>query len=191
MIATKFRRRIEGKAYNDGHPRMMILFQRHPSCQFSKNFIMADLKEQTFEHVDNMNLTQDEQLGEHLFEEERNYGLWKAVTSHKRIIFHSIAAFGAGMVFGYDTIANGASISMPSFMLAFGGMTPEHELYVPSIWASLWTAMSYLLQALGGFLIGFVSDRVGRKWPCVAACCISVAGVGIQFGASTRVVLLG
>lgn len=152
---------------------------------------MADQKETAFEHVDNANMTQDEQLGERLFEEERGYGLWKAVTTHKRIILHSTAAFGAGMCFGYDTIANGASISMPSFELAFGAMTAEHELYVPSIWASLWTAMSYLLQALGGFMVGFVSDRVGRKWPCVAACCISVIGVGIQFGASSRSMLLG
>jgi MFS family permease len=152
---------------------------------------MVDHKDPVFEHVDDANLIRDEQLGEELFEQERNYGLWKAVVTHKRIILHSVAAFGAGMVFGYDTIANGASISMPSFMLSFGAMTPEPELYVPSIWASLWTAMSYLLQALGGFMIGFVSDRVGRKWLCVAACCISVAGVGIQFGASSRSVLLG
>ncbi|TVY81732.1 Maltose permease MAL61 [Lachnellula suecica] len=152
---------------------------------------MSDQKETFSEHVDDATLSRDEQLGELLFEEERKYGLWKAIRAHKRIIFHSIAAFGAGMVFGYDTIANGASISMPSFELTFGAMTTEHELYVPSIWASLWTAMSYLLQALGGFMIGFVSDRVGRKWPCVAACCISVAGVGVQVGATSRAMLLG
>lgn len=96
-----------------------------------------------------------------------------------------------GMCFGYDTIANGATISMPGFELVFGAMTADHELYVPSIWASLWTAMSYLLQALGGFLIGFVSDRVGRKWPCVAASCLSVVGVGVQYAATSRGMLLG
>lgn len=80
---------------------------------------------------------------------------------------------------------------MPGFELYFGAMTVEHKLYVPSIWASLWTAMSYLLQALGGFLIGFVSDRVGRKWPCVAASMLSIVGVGIQFGATSRAMLLG
>ncbi|KAH6676746.1 general substrate transporter [Halenospora varia] len=151
-----------------------------------------DPKTPSFEHVNDVpsNLTPDEQLGEQLFEEERKYTLGQAIVAHKRIVFHSIAAFGAGMVFGYDTIANGASISMPGFMLTFGAMTAEHELYVPSIWASLWTAMSYLLQAVGGFMIGFVSDRVGRKWPCVGACLISVAGVGVQFGATSRGMLL-
>ncbi|KUJ16635.1 MFS general substrate transporter [Mollisia scopiformis] len=151
---------------------------------------MADSKGATFEHLDN-GRTQHEQLGEQIFGRERQYSLWKAIKVHKRIIFHCVAAFGAGMCFGYDTIANGATISMPGFVIYFGAVTAEGELYVPSIWASLWTAMSYLLQAMGGFLIGFVSDRVGRKWPCVGSCVLSIAGVGIQFGATSRAMLLG
>jgi len=141
---------------------------------------MAD-KVPDFEHVDMASsLTAAEQLGDRISDAERQETLWQAVKTHKRIILHSTAAFGAGMVFGYDTIANGATISMPGFEIYFGGVTPEGELYVPSIWASLWTAMSYLLQAMGGFLIGFVSDSFGRKWPCVGSCMISIVGVGIQ-----------
>ena len=51
--------------------------------------------------------------------------------------------------------------------------------------------MSYLLQAFGGLSIGFVSDRIGRKWACVAAACISIVGVGVQFAATSRGMLLG
>jgi hypothetical protein len=47
-----------------------------------------------------------------------------------------------GMCFGYDTIANGATISMPGFALVFGAVAADGTLYIPSIWASLWTAMS-------------------------------------------------
>ncbi|CZR69445.1 related to MFS sugar permease [Phialocephala subalpina] len=150
---------------------------------------MTDPK-QSFEHVDNVR-TREEQLGEQLFDAERQYTLWTAIRTHKRILLHCTAAFGAGMCFGYDTIANGATISMPGFELYFGAVTADGTLYVPSIWASLWTAMSYLLQAMGGFLVGFVSDRVGRKWPCVGSCLLSIAGVGIQFGATSRAMLLG
>lgn len=111
---------------------------------------MAD-KVPDFEHVDMASsLTAAEQLGDRISDAERQETLWQAVKTHKRIILHSTAAFGAGMVFGYDTIANGATSSMPGFEIYFGGVTPEGELYVPSIWASLWTAMSYLLQAMGG-----------------------------------------
>ncbi|KAH7066948.1 general substrate transporter [Paraphoma chrysanthemicola] len=134
---------------------------------------------------------QDLQLGESLIEKERASSVWASAKAHKIILAHSIAAFFAGGVFGYDSVINGASISMPAFMLYFGAMTPDHQLYVPSIWASLWTAMSYLLQAIGGFGIGFVSDRIGRKWSCVLACCVSIVGVGIQYAATSRGVLLG
>lgn len=129
-------------------------------------------------------------LGEQLLEKEREASLWQSALAHKRILAHSIAALLAGGVFGYDSVINGASMSMPAFLLYFGAMTPSHELYVPSIWASLWTAMSYLLQAIGGFSVGFVSDRIGRKWSAVGACLISFAGVGMQFAASSRGLLL-
>ncbi len=81
---------------------------------------MAESKGAEFEHVDmSHSLTRNEQLGKQLFEEERQYSLWTAVATHKRIILHCVAAFGAGMCFGYDTIANGATISMPGFELYF------------------------------------------------------------------------
>jgi len=63
-----------------------------------------------------------------------------------------------GMCFSYDMIANGATISLPGFELVFGAVTADGTLYIPSTWALLRTALSYLLQAFGGFLIGFVSD---------------------------------
>ncbi len=135
-------------------------------------------------------LSMDEKLGEQISEEERRYTFWRAIVAHRRILLHSVAAFAGGMVFGYDTIANGATISMPGFMLFFGARTESGSLFIPSIWASLWTAMSNLLQAIGGFLIGFATDRLGRKWPCVGACVISIIGVGVQYGAQTRAILL-
>jgi hypothetical protein len=66
---------------------------------------MTEMKEPTFEHLDN-SMTREEQLGEEIFEEERKYTLWQAIKIHKRILLHCIAAFGAGTVFGYDTIVS-------------------------------------------------------------------------------------
>jgi MFS family permease len=39
-------------------------------------------------------------------------------------------------------------------------------------------------------LIGFVSDRLGRKWPRVGASLVSIAGVGVQYGATSQSMLL-
>lgn len=150
-------------------------------------------KQETFgaTMVEDLDFDRDLQQGETLLEKERDSSLWVSAMSHKLILAHSIAAFLGGGVFGYDSVINGASISMPAFLLYFGEATPAGSLYIPSIWASLWTAMSYLLQAIGGFSIGFVSDRIGRKWACVGACLVSIAGVGIQYAATSRGMLLG
>lgn len=140
--------------------------------------------------IEQVETNNDLQLGESLIEKDRDSSLWASATSHKLILAHSIAALLAGGVFGYDSVINGASISMPAFLLYFGEHTATGSLFVPSIWASMWTAMSYLLQAIGGFSIGFVSDRIGRKWACVGAACISIVGVGVQFAATSRGMLL-
>lgn len=79
---------------------------------------------------------------------------------------------------------------MPSFTLYFGETTPDGQVYLPSLWTSLWSAMTGLCQAVGGFGIGFVMDRFGRKWTLVSMAVFSVVGVTVQYVAVTRPTLL-
>jgi hypothetical protein len=74
-------------------------------------------------------------------------------------------AFFVGAVYGYDSVANGATIAMPAFLIYFGEATPDGHFFLPSIWTSLWTAMSGLAQVIGGFCIVFVIDSFGRSAP--------------------------
>jgi MFS family permease len=99
-------------------------------------------------------------------------------------------SFTSGAMFGYDTIVNGASISMPAFMMYFGD-TNAAGLYLPSLWTALWTSMSALAQALSATGTGFLADRIGRKWTGVIAGVISLAGASVQYTAQTRSSLLG
>ncbi len=92
-------------------------------------------------------------------------------------------------MFGYDQICNGSTIAMPSFLMYFGNTGPS-GLYLPSIWTSLWTSMTSLLQALGAISVGMVSDRFGRKWPGVVAGIISLAGTAVIYYAKSRGTLL-
>lgn len=147
------------------------------------------------DHVEDIDMKhvrthEQEAHGDDIFEAERDLSLWQAIRAYPRIVIYSLAACSAGLVFGYDQIANGAAISMPSFLLYFGAMTPAGEPYLPSIWTSLWTAMSNLMQAIGGILIGTISDRLGRKWSIIGSCAISAAGVAIQFTSNSRGMLL-
>ncbi|CAI4217756.1 unnamed protein product [Parascedosporium putredinis] len=79
---------------------------------------------------------------------------------------------------------------MPAFTLYFGSVTPEGQTYLPSLWTSLWTAMGGFAQAIGGFSIGTVMDRFGRKWTMVAMAVFSVAGVTVQYFSNSRGLLL-
>jgi MFS family permease len=94
-------------------------------------------------------------------------------------------------MFGYDTVVNGASISMPSFLLYFGEQDPlTGNLYLPSLWTSLWTAMSALAQAISATGTGILADRIGRKWSACIAGLISIAGASVQYTAHSRSALL-
>ena len=99
-------------------------------------------------------------------------------------------SFSAATLYGFDMIINGASISMPSFMLYFGEMGPDGP-YLPSIWTSLWTAMASVTQAVGSILVGTISDKYGRKWPSCGASILTMVGTAVQFTAHSRGALMG
>jgi MFS family permease len=124
-------------------------------------------------------------------DEQEHLTLWQAAKTFPRIVIFSFAACAAGMTFGYDVVINGAGIAMPSFLIYFGAVTPAHTLYLPSIWASLFSAMSALMQAFGGIAVAPLSDRFGRKIAIIASCFISATGVGLQYGATSRGMILG
>ncbi|KAK1512475.1 maltose permease MAL61 [Colletotrichum costaricense] len=128
--------------------------------------------------------------GEDIINAERQLSVLENAKRHWRALLIASVAFSAGIVFAYDTVTNGASISMPSFLLYFGEIGPTGP-YLPSIWTSLWTAMSSLTQALGAILVGFVSDRYGRKWPSCAAAILTLVGAAVQYIAVPRATLMG
>lgn len=130
------------------------------------------------------------EAGMQIYESERAMTLWQSVKEHKRIVLYCLAGLLTGAIMGYDSIANGASLAMPAFLMYFGSVTPDGELYLPTVWTSLWSAMSGLAQVIGGFGIGFVIDRFGRKWVAVAMGFVSLGGVAAQFWATTSGELL-
>ncbi|KAH7389117.1 general substrate transporter [Cadophora sp. MPI-SDFR-AT-0126] len=129
------------------------------------------------------------QRGTIMMEEERSLGVWETTKLHWRALLICTVSFTAGMLFGYDTVVNGASISMPAFFIYFGDIGPTGP-YLPSKWTSLWTAMSALAQAFGAFFVGFILDRFGRKWPAVGAGALTMIGTAVQYTSVSRGSLL-
>ncbi|PTU22108.1 hypothetical protein P175DRAFT_0545876 [Aspergillus ochraceoroseus IBT 24754] len=73
-------------------------------------------------------------------------------------IFYSKVAFGAGLMFGYDTISNGLTIAMPSFIFQFSA----HDTWpLPSFFMDLSLGVYVLCQAFGAVTVGMVADIAG------------------------------
>ncbi|KAH7139947.1 general substrate transporter [Dactylonectria estremocensis] len=153
-------------------------------------------KVQQFDHVESTDsvdkfVFSDEaaERGAAIQEEERNLTIAQSTRQFWKSILYSSVAFAAAMMFGYDSIVNGASLSMPSFFMYFGDVN-ETGFYLPSIWTSLWAAMSSLFQAVGAFSAGFLMDRFGRTWTGSALSALTIAGTAMQYVAKTRGLLL-
>ncbi|KAL3496564.1 general substrate transporter [Aspergillus germanicus] len=124
-------------------------------------------------------------------EDEKHMSTWQAARAYRRVLLFSLVPFLCGMTYGYDTVASSATMAMPAFLLSFGETDPATgSLYAPSLWSALWTALTNLGQALGSFVMGFVAQRIGRRYAIVSCACISAAGVAVQYTASTRWALL-
>ncbi|KAJ5917173.1 hypothetical protein N7466_010727 [Penicillium verhagenii] len=127
--------------------------------------------------------------GRQIQEDERQWTAWQAASTYPHAILFCSVAFTAGLMYGYDIIANGSVIAMPSFIIKFGA-TDASGLYLPTIWTSLWTSMTSLTQALGAYMVGFAADKWGRKWSGAFAGIISMAGTAVLYTANTRGTLL-
>ncbi|KAJ6013248.1 hypothetical protein N7540_007839 [Penicillium herquei] len=136
--------------------------------------------------ADHIELTEPEFL-----QLDRELSTWNLIKKHKRALLICSISFTSGILFGYDTIVNGAGISMPAFIIYFGKVDASGSLYLPSLWTSLWTSMSALAQALSATGTGFLADRIGRKWCGVIGGVVSLAGAAVQYTAQTPSSLLG
>ncbi|KIV99228.1 uncharacterized protein PV09_09092 [Verruconis gallopava] len=125
------------------------------------------------------------QLGQNIVETERGLSVVANARKHWRVLLISCVTLTSAAIFGFDVVVNGASISMPAFLLYFGDKGPK-GLYLPSVWSSLWTAMSSLTQAIGAIICGWVIDKLGRKWPASFSAGLTLAGTAVQYTATTR-----
>lgn len=76
---------------------------------------------------------------------------------------------------GYDSIANTATLAMPSFQIYFGHFN-EHinAYYLESIWTSLWSSMTGVGQIIGSAVAGPLSQKIGRRYTAMASGAVTV-----------------
>ncbi|RDL39117.1 uncharacterized protein BP5553_03457 [Venustampulla echinocandica] len=137
--------------------------------------------------------TQEElaRQGEALEASEKNDGVWRSMKRHRMALVYMLAAYSCAAVYGYDSIANTATLAMPSFQIYFGHFD-EHinGYYLDSIWTSLWSSMTGVGQIIGSTVAGPLSQRIGRRYTAMASGSITIIGVALQYVAVSKGLLL-
>lgn len=95
-----------------------------------------------------------------------------------------MVGYSCAAVYGYDTIANGGTLALPSFTLYFGHFDADSKIfYLDSIWTSLWSSMSGVGSILGSAVAGPVSQRIGRRYTGI--------GFGLVTASNTLIFVCG
>ncbi|KAM5372126.1 hypothetical protein ACJZ2D_007659 [Fusarium nematophilum] len=86
--------------------------------------------------------------------------------------------------YGIDGVVAGALTSTPKFREDYGdpfdtGTSVSH--IISADWLSIWAGVSQVTAIIGGFSVGYLADKVGRKWSQVIFAINSVAGVALQY----------
>lgn len=93
-----------------------------------------------------------------------------------------LAAYSCAAVYGYDTIANTATLAVPSFELYFGHYNAiSKQLYLDSIWTSLWSSMTGVGQIFGSATAGPLSQRIGRRYTAMSFAVVTVGNPDWNF----------
>lgn len=122
---------------------------------------------------------------------EKTQGIWQSVKANKASLLFMLAAYSCAAVYGYDTIANGATLAVPAFELYFGHYDAAlKELYLDSIWTSLWSSMTNVGSILGSAIAGPVSQKFGRRYAGMAFGAVTTVGVVVQYTSTAKGTLL-
>ncbi|KAF4621703.1 hypothetical protein G7Y89_g14502 [Cudoniella acicularis] len=155
---------------------------------------MLDLKEVGLRHTEtSTNSTLDDlaRQGEALEAADKEKGIWQSLKESKIALLYMLAAYSTSAVWGYDSIANNATLAMPAFQLYFGNFnTVTNQLYLPSLWTGLWSSMSGVGQILGSAIAGPLSQKIGRRHAAMALGAVTIVGVALQYIAMSKGLLL-
>ncbi|WAO92370.1 MFS domain-containing protein [Fusarium falciforme] len=86
--------------------------------------------------------------------------------------------------YGIDGVVAGALTSTPKFREDYGepfdtGTSVSH--IISADWLSIWAGVSQITAIIGGFSVGYLADKVGRKWSQVIFAVNAMAGVALQY----------
>ncbi|CRG91032.1 General alpha-glucoside permease [Talaromyces islandicus] len=122
---------------------------------------------------------------DHIRDMGNDLGVWECLKNNPKAIFYSFLMSVGPTAFGFDNLVVGLIASMPGFRMVFGD-TIGGKLFVPSLWLSLWNAMTAAGIVLGAITNGYVQDRFGRRLSFTLGGVIATVGIAICYISDRR-----
>ncbi|KAI9727582.1 MAG: hypothetical protein M1834_008021 [Cirrosporium novae-zelandiae] len=118
--------------------------------------------------------------------EEHNLTARQVIVAHPALVWWAFFFALSALGWGFDAQVNGAVISVSQFRKDFGYIY-KGETVLPASWQSAFTLVSAVGQFFGGFLCGYIADRIGRRGALAAGVVFASGGIIGQMFSVTRV----
>jgi SP family general alpha glucoside:H+ symporter-like MFS transporter len=104
--------------------------------------------------------------------------LWQAVRKYPKITWYCLAMTTVIIGWGYQLVVAGAIAIIDSFVEDFGEEF-EGEMIIKDYWLSLWNGLPAAGAALGCVAVGWLQDRIGRKYSLMIGTLFAAASIGV------------
>jgi SP family general alpha glucoside:H+ symporter-like MFS transporter len=116
---------------------------------------------------------------------EKNLTIPQSLKIFKRavawVFYAQLVIFG----YGIDGVIAASLVAIPKFREDYGEPfntgSSEVAYIVSAKWLSAWAGASQMTAILGAAAVGYIADKIGRKYTNLILCVISVAAVAVQY----------
>ncbi|PCH42436.1 general substrate transporter [Wolfiporia cocos MD-104 SS10] len=114
---------------------------------------------------------------------DKSLSAFQAARVYWKATFWCLFMCMGALLWGYDSQVSGGLLSVPSFRRDFGYYDPSDSgsYVLAARWQSAFNSISSVGGMFGGLSLGYVSDKFGRRGAVALCCCVSIAGILIQF----------
>lgn len=128
---------------------------------------------------------EDRALGHAVQQQEHNRTWSQTLRKDPKLLFWIGVMLWTLTVRGFENGASGSVLSVPTFRRRFGVDTGSGVYFISTEWQSAISGAPNATQILGAWVAGWCSDRFGYRPVLLAATCINIVSVGIEYGATS------
>ncbi|CAK7234894.1 hypothetical protein SBRCBS47491_009103 [Sporothrix bragantina] len=123
--------------------------------------------------------------GRAIQQQERNRTYWQTLRKDPKLLFWIGVMLWTLIVRGFENQSAGSLLSITVFKRRFGVVDVNGDYFIATSWQSALNGGSNAAAILGAFLASYFGDKVGSKPVVLAAACLNITSVGIEFATTS------